>query len=87
MTQIVNAILGITGVVAFVWNMVGILPGIILVILALTTKDKEKKKKYFKWVKICFGGVALLIVVFVLYFLFSFLGALLGFSVSTSIPR
>ena len=87
MTQIVNAILAIAGVVAFVWNMVGILPGIILGILALTTKDKDKKKKYFKWVKICFGGLALLIIVFILYALYSFFGALLGFSVSTPIPR
>ena len=61
--QIINAILAISGVIAFAWNVIGILPGIILAILALTTKDKEKKKKYVKWVKICFGGIALLIVV------------------------
>jgi hypothetical protein len=83
LVQAINIILSILGVVAFIWLMVGGLPGIVLLILALTQKDTDKKAKLFKWVKICFGGLGLLVVVFILYALMGLLGSLLGFSIAT----
>lgn len=65
--KIVEIILGFVGIIAFVWNMFGVISGFVFMILALNSKDKEKKKKYLKYMMVSFGGLALLFVVFILY--------------------
>lgn len=82
MMNIIKAIFGLVGLLAFVWSMIGTIPGIILGILTLTTKDQVKKKNYAKWTKISLGGLILLVAVFVLYSLLGFLGVFLGFSMN-----
>lgn len=88
MAQVISVIFFILAVVALLWNIIGDLPGVILFILALTTKDREQKKKYFKWMKICFGGIVMLIAIFVVYFIFNFASyLLLGVSISPPINQ
>lgn len=86
MGQIVTFLFVVLIIVSIAWSSIGILPGIILAVIALTTDDKVKKKKCFKWALICFSGIALLVVTFVLYFIvnllsFFFFGVGLGTSI------
>lgn len=78
MAKFVNLFLVILGIIAFFWNMFGGIPGIVFIILALTAKNPDQKKKYWKWVRICFGGLALLIIVFILYAILMAVGAATG---------
>lgn len=78
MAKFINLFLVIVGVIAFFWNMFGGIPGIVFTILALSTKDPAQKKKYWQWVRFCFGGLALLIIVFILYAIFAAVGAATG---------
>ena len=80
MFQIITLLLGLVAVIAFVWFIAGSIPGIILLVMMLKTKDKQKKKQYFKWVKICLGGLVLLILVGIIYAIFITVSSMLGYS-------
>ncbi len=78
---VIRAIFVLLATILLIWTVIGILPGTVFLILALIEKNKVKKTKFYKWTKLCLGGLGLLVVTFILYFLISILGALLGFSI------
>lgn len=84
---VINLFFVITSLIAFIWNVFGTLPGIILLGMALSTEDKKKEKKYFKWSFICFGGIALLIALAILYAAISLIAAFMGISIAPQIPQ
>lgn len=75
---IIRAILGILGILTAIWMMIGVPAGVVLLILYLSSKDKNNKKKLLKWLKVCFLSVIVLIIVFVLWAIVSFVGTLMG---------
>lgn len=83
---IIKAILGIVAAISFVWMVVGLPLGVILTIAYLVTKEKEKKKKLSKWIKLSFVCILVLIVVFIFWALLSFVSTLLGYNLGSSIP-
>jgi hypothetical protein len=92
--QVVSAIIGaiflIASLVGFLWMIVGILPGLVLLIVGLASKDQNDRKKYFKWTKICFGGLFLLLAMVIIYFLISLVSTFFGvslLSVPPGLPR
>lgn len=78
----INLIVSFFSIVSFIWITIGSIPGIILFILILGTKDKTKKAKYIKWTKICFGGIALLLITFILYFIARLISVIFGFNLT-----
>lgn len=79
-TAIISAILAIFGVIGFIWLVPGVPLGIIFTILAISKKQPDQKKKFQKFALISFGGIALLIVVFILTIVMGFLGVSSGLS-------
>lgn len=66
------------GMVAFLWTLIGIIPGFIFLVLALTNKDHAERKKFIKWTCISFGGFALLLIIIALFIVFLIISNLLG---------
>lgn len=92
--KIVSAVIGgiflIASLIGFLWTIVGILPGLVLLIVGLTSKEQNDRKRYFKWTKICFGGLFLLMALMIVYFLISLISVLFGvslLSVPAILPR
>ena len=65
---IVNLLLGIMGIVAFLWLVIGLPAGGVWLLVNLTSK-KKKSLNTKKWIIVTFGGMAMLLVVFILYML------------------
>ena len=85
--KILTLLLGIVAVVSFFWIMVGIPAGIVILILFFTSKDKDKKAKYKKWLKISFGGILVMILVMLLWAVVSAIGVFSGVQLAPPLPN
>lgn len=65
-TSIMQIVLGILGIVGFLWMMIGSFVGTIWVV-AYLVGDKKKKFPVLKWAVVTFGGMVLLPIVFGAY--------------------
>ncbi len=63
---IINLLLGILGIVAFLWLVIGLPVGGIWLLISLTSK-KKKTPNIKKWIIVTFGGIIMLPIVFTLY--------------------
>jgi lipid-A-disaccharide synthase-like uncharacterized protein len=75
---VVNMVLSLVGAAAFVWLVLGGLAAPIWVIVYLSGDHKLKKFPLKKWLMVCFGGVGVLVVVFVLTALVYVVKAVVG---------
>lgn len=64
---IVSLLLGLLGIIAFVWLLVGMPVGGVWLLLYLLRGDKKKTLPIKKWILVTFGGLVLLPIVFVGY--------------------
>lgn len=64
-TTIINLILSVAGLIAFLWTMIGTPIGVVWLIVHLSQKNHKLDKK--KWVIVTFGGMIVLLLVFVIY--------------------
>lgn len=83
---VINSLLAFAGVVTFIWMIVGLPVGVVLLILYFIEKEPEKKKKLMKWIKRCFASLLVLLAIMLLYALMGFLGTVTGVKTSLPIP-
>ncbi len=75
----------VLSIVDIVWVIAGTFPGLVFLIIALTSKNKSQKTKFLKWAKIGLGGIAFLLVLMVAYFLVSLIATIMGVPLNASL--
>ena len=84
----IAAILVITTMISTWWTWLGIPAAIVFAIIRAKKKDKEQKKRYKKFILISLGGIPVLILSFVLYFVLTVALSFFGISlISNPIPK
>ncbi len=88
--QILGAVFGLFFLIAiilvFLWMVVGLPAGVVLVVMYFLEKDKTKKAKKGKWILICFGSILAMIGVTLLWSVFRLVGFFFGGPLTFSVP-
>lgn len=77
-----SLVLVIVALVGFLLLIVGTPVGIVLAILYFGKNEKQRDKRFKKWMMICFSGIPLLIAVFILWALLQLISTFLGVNLS-----
>lgn len=78
--QLFTLIFTVLAPLVSIYAFIGTIPGIIFLILALTTKNTSEKSKYFLWAKIGLGGIVSLLILSIAFAIVNLAGSFLGFS-------
>jgi hypothetical protein len=86
LVSIFSGVIVVLSLIFFIWTIIGLPIGVVLVIIYLNSKEVEKKSRYKKWIKLCFRGILGLVIIFILWFIFQLILTLLGIN-SMPIPQ
>jgi hypothetical protein len=81
--SLISVIFALLGLICWIWTMVGISTGILLVIKYFSSKEENKRIKLKKWILISFGGFLGLIIVLILWFILQIVLSFLGINAYT----